>query len=687
MAELSIKQALDLALSHHRAGQLGQAEPIYRQILSAQPNNAPALGMLGTLCHQSGRTDEALDLLRRAVAANPNAAEGYANLGAVLLGAGKVDESIAASGRALQLSPNSTEAMSNLASALYVAKRFADAAAVYRRLISFQPKDAVATYHLGMSLRSIGQIDEAIAALASAIALRSDIPDWHFRLATALRDRGHLDDAVNALRTVIAMEPAHAEAHNFLGMIFSERASIDEAIVCYQKAIEVNPTFGGAYNNLGNALKEIGRVSEAILLYREADRLQPDSRIVGNMLYSMHFDANFNARQLLAEHVQWDNRFARPLRDAIVPHSNNRDSNRQLKIGYVGLDLREHPVGRFLLPLLANHDHSQFEIHCFTDLLRPDHLTQLMQQHADRWHPTSALSHEALAQLICKEQIDVLIDLSMHMDGTRLPTFARKPAPVQITYLAYCSTTGLAAMDYRVSDPYLDPPGGDEAVYSEKTLRLPRTYWCYQAPPYGAELTPLPAASKGYITFASLNTFSKVTPTTLDAWATIISNVPGSHLLIHTGEGAHRQQILGRFTSAGIDASRVEFVGRVPIDVYMQNYKSVDIALDPFPYVGGTTTCDALWMGVPVITLRGETAVARGGVSLLSNVGLPELIAGDVTDYIRIATSLAGNRSQLAQLRSTLRNQLIASPVMNAAQFARDFEALLRDAWKRWALQ
>jgi len=687
MADLSIKQALDLALSHHRAGQLGQAEPIYRQILSAQPNNAPALGMLGTLCHQSGRTDEALDLLRQAVAANPNAAEGYANLGAVLLGAGKVDESIAASGRALQLSANSTEAMSNLASALYVAKRFADAAPVYRRLVSLQPKDAVATYHLGMSLRSIGKIDEAIAALASAIALRSDIPDWHFRLATALRDRGHLDDAVSALRTVIAMEPTHAEAHNFLGMIFSERASIDEAIACYQKAIEVKPTFGGAYNNLGNALKEIGRVSEAIPLYREADRLQPDSRIVGNMLYSMHFDASFNARQLLAEHAKWDDRFAKPLRDSIAPHSNNRDPNRRLKIGYVGLDLREHPVGRFLLPLLANHDHSQFEIHCFTDLLRPDHLTQLMQQHTDRWHPTSALSHEALAQLIRKEQIDVLIDLNMHMDGTRLLAFARKPAPVQITYLAYCSTTGVAAMDYRMSDPYLDPPGGNESVYSEKTVRLPRTYWCYQAPPYEAELTPLPAASKGYVTFASLNTFSKVTPATLDTWATIISNVPGSHLLIHTGEGSHRRQILGRFTSAGIDASRVEFVGRVPIDVYMRNYKSVDIALDPFPYVGGTTTCDALWMGVPVITLRGETAVARGGVSLLSNVELPELIAKDVTDYIRIATSLASDRARLAQLRSTLRDRLIASPVMNASQFARDFEALLRDAWKRWALR
>src|SRR5208282_4692744 len=336
------------------------------------------------------------------------------------------------------------------------------------------------------------------------------------------------------------------------------------------------------------------------------------------------------------------------------PHANDPDPERRLRVGYVSPDFRRHPVGLFLLPLLEAHDRGRVEVFCYSSVSAPDDITQQCLNHADCWRDAAALDDETLAALIRADRIDVLVDLSAHIAGNRLLVFARKPAPVQATYLAYCSTTGLQTIDYRLTDPYLDTPGQAGAAYAEQSVWLEDTYWCYrpviELPPPG----PLPAVGTGYVTFGCLNNFCKASPPCLSVWRDLLQTVPGSHLLLCAHRGAHRDRLRG-FFAAAVDPQRVEFVGVSLLPEYFRLYDRIDIALDPFPYSGGTTTCDALWMGVPVVSLAGKTAVGRAGLSILTNAGLPDLVAGSIDDYLRIAASLANDLARLDGLRTGLR--------------------------------
>jgi predicted O-linked N-acetylglucosamine transferase (SPINDLY family) len=332
--------------------------------------------------------------------------------------------------------------------------------------------------------------------------------------------------------------------------------------------------------------------------------------------------------------------------------------------------------------LFQHHDHAQFEVFCYAQVPSPDAMTRRLQQHADHWRTIVGLSDEQVASQIRLDGIDILVDLTLHMASNRLLVFARKPAPVQVTYLAYCGSSGMSAIDYRISDPYLDPPGSDLSCYSEETVRLPRTYWCYQ-PGASPAPAPAPALKNGFITFGCLNNFAKVSPVALDLWATILVAVPKSRLIIHASPGAHLNDIARRMERAGVEASRVLFIGKQPWAAYMQTYAEIDIALDPFPYAGGITTCDALWMGVPAVTLSGETAVGRGGRSILSNLGLMELIAFSPDQYARIAIDLAQDRDRITDLRDRMQDRMLASPLMDAPRFARDMEAAYRQMWHK----
>jgi len=343
-------------------------------------------------------------------------------------------------------------------------------------------------------------------------------------------------------------------------------------------------------------------------------------------------------------------------------------------------------VSVFLLPLLEAHDRRQVEVVAYASVTLADEVTERCRAKVDVWRDVLALSDAELARRIRDDRVDILVDLSMHMNGTRIMALADKPAPVQITYLAYCSTTGLATMDYRIGDPYLDPPG-TEGFYTEATCRLPQTYWCYRPLEETPSVNELPARVAGRVTFGSLNNFSKVTPATLETWAQLLAAVPRSRLLLHAQSGSHRQSVCEVLAAAGVGAERVEFVPLVPQAEYFRHYHRVDIGLDPFPYGGGTTTCDALWMGVPVVTLAGSTAVGRAGVSLLSNVGLRELIAGDRRQYVQIAALLAADLPRLAELRATLRQRMQGSPLMDAPAFARQVEALYRRVWQQWCFE
>jgi len=642
--------AYETALAHHRAGRLREAEAGYREILARAPNTIGALNNLAVLIQGQGRLPESIQLYHQALSYKPDFAEAHCNLGNALRQLGRLD----------------------------------DAMNAYRRALSTEPRFPDAARNLGNALRQAKRPAEAIAPLQQALSLR---PDWiaaAFDLGNAFYEAQDAASAHAAYDRVLALQPTHFQAAFNKGNLFRDMQRSDDAKAAYHAALRIQPDSVEALTNLASVLKETGELNEAISHLQKAVALRPDPLSEGNLAFTMHFHPGFDARSIAATLATWNLRHAAPLLPASRFHTNARTPGRKLRIGYVSPDFREHPVGRFMLPLLSHHDRSRFEIACYTDVRFTDALTERLKSFTSLWRDTRELTDAAVADLIRADRIDVLVDLTMHMRGSRLLAFARKPAPVQFTYLAYCSTTGMPAIDYRISDPHLDPPDVDESIYAEKTVRLPHTYWCYPPPDVSPDVNPLPAASNGYITFGCLNAFSKVTEPTLDAWAELLCRVPDSRLILYADEGSHRQRASDALARKQIGATRLTFVGLLPLDRYLEQYHAIDIALDPFPYPGGTTTCDALWMGVPVVSLAGGSAYRRAGASLLTNVGLPELIAASVDQYLDIASALASNHPRLTELRASLRSRLQQSPIMNAPQFAHDVEAIYSTAWNAW---
>ena len=570
----------------------------------------------------------------------------------------------------------------------YQAGRLADAEALFRQVLAQNPNHADALQMLGLIAHHFGHNPQAIELIRRAIALTPGHPEYLNNLALIIASQGEIDHAIELLRQSLSVRPNFPQGLNNLGTLYSDKLQWDQAIASFRDALSWRPDYPEARCNLGNALKNAGHLEEAIACYRAAAELRPtDPRFASNLLYLMHFHPDFTPRQIFEAHARWNQSFARPLAANIAPHDNDPSPDRRLRIGYVSPDFRQHPVGAFLAPLLAHHDRDQFEIHCFSDVRAPDAMTRRLRSYADAWHEPPGLSDDDLAALIRQQRIDILVDLTMHMEGNRLLAFARKPAPVQATYLAYCGTTGLDAIEYRLTDSHFDAPStnsgqaadSDASVYSERSIRL-RSYWCYEGPAALHPVGPLPADARGHITFGCLNNFSKVTRPTLAAWRRILHAVPSSRLVLHCGEGSHRREIA---TALGAP-DRIEFVSRLTLDDYFAQWNQIDIALDPFPYPGGTTSCDALWMGVPVLSLAGQTAVSRAGRSILTTIGLPDLVAGNVDAYVQLATTLAADRPRLLGLRQTLRPRMQSSPLMNAPAFARDVESAFRLMWSHW---
>jgi predicted O-linked N-acetylglucosamine transferase (SPINDLY family) len=398
----------------------------------------------------------------------------------------------------------------------------------------------------------------------------------------------------------------------------------------------------------------------------------------------MHYHSEYDAQGIAKELRRWNRQHAEPLREFIQLHTNDRDPDRRLRIGYVSPDFLHHVVGQSLLPLLQKHDRQQFEITCYAHVLRPDAMTRQLQENAHCWRNIVGLTDEEVAKQIRDDRIDILVDLSLHTPNNRLLVFARKPAPVQVTYLAYCGTSGMSAMDYRLSDPYLDPLNTDLSCYSEKTVRLPQSYWCYRPAGPGDEPSASPAARNGFVTFGCLNNFAKVSSAALELWGRIMMAEPSSRMIIHALPGTHLDRVVHQLDRGGVAKDRLRFVGKQPWMGYTQTYSQIDIILDAFPFAGGITTCDALWMGVPVVSLSGVTAVGRGGRSILSNIGMAELLANSQEEYAQIASALARDIPRLNNLHATLRHNMEQSPLMDAGKFALNVEAAYRSMWQTW---
>jgi predicted O-linked N-acetylglucosamine transferase (SPINDLY family) len=673
------------ALQHHQAGELGQAEPLYLQILQAAPYHADAHHLLGVLAFQKGQYDLAVTRIRHALTLNPWAAIFHSNLGAAHEALGQLPEALACFQQFLALQPGAPEAHGGVGNILRKMGKLQEALPYLQQALRLHPDFPEAHNNLGNALLELHRFAEALTHYRHAIRLRPDFPDPWNNAGSVLVNLGQPAEAVAHFREALRRKPDYAEAFNNLANVFKDQWQLDEAEDHYREALRLRPTYVEALYYLALTLELQGRVAEAVACHRRVLALQPDNaRYHSGLLLPLAYLAETTPQALFQEHRHWAERHAAPLTAAAAPPANDRSPERLLRVGYVSPDLREHPVAYFLEPILAHLDRARFHVTCYAGVHRPDAVTQRLRGLADAWRDVATLPDDAVAERVRADGIDILVDLAGHTAGRRLLAFARKPAPVQVTHFGYPNTTGLAAMDYRITDPHADPPGQTESLHTEELVRLPEVAWCFQPTP-APDVGPLPALAAGHLTFGSLNKLAKVTPQAVALWGRLLQSVPGARLLLLAGAGGRTDQRLrDQFRECGIDGDRLQLVGRLPRDGYLALYQQIDIVLDSFPYNGGVTSCDALWMGVPVITLAGNSYVSRQGVSLLSNLDLHDWIAATPEEYVAVAVRWANDVEGLGRLRSGLRERMRASPVCDGERFTRRLEEAYRDMWRRW---
>jgi predicted O-linked N-acetylglucosamine transferase (SPINDLY family) len=682
---VTLRDALQLAAEHQRAGRWQEAEAIYQQVLAAQPDHADALFSYGLLAMTVGRPDAAAELLRRAATLAPNAADVHLNLGAALQNLGRGEEAMAAYRRGLELRPGHAQALNNLAILLRDRGRLEEAVVHYRLALQSDRLLAAAWNNLGAALRELGRVEEALPIYEQALALDPRAPIAYNNLAVALRELGRGEEAIAACRQAHEIDPAYAEAHFTRGRVHLDRSELEAAVRAFQRALELQPGYVEALNYLGEALKEQGRVGEALAAYRAALQQRADAQVLSNYLAVLQYAEGITPAALQAAHAQYESQFGAPLTGLRRNHSLDSRADRPLRIAFISPNFAAHPVGSFFVRALEQFNREKLTAICYSDRTRPDAMTARLRAAAAEWHESRGWSDEELSERVRANRVDILFDLAGHTAGNRLGVFARKPAPIQVTWLDYVGTTGVGAMDYIVADPHEIPPGAEQ-WYWERVLRMPDDYICFDPPAHAPAVGPLPALGNGVITFGSFNIPAKISARALDAWAQILSQVPGSRLVLKN-RGLDDPGTAARFYQAlaerGIAAERVELRGWSPPAELLAAYGRIDVALDTFPYNGGLTTCEALWMGVPVVTFPGETFAGRHGLAHLSAAGVHETIARNAAEYVEVAVTLARDVERLAALRAGLRSRVAASPLCDGARFARHFEGLMREVWER----
>jgi protein O-GlcNAc transferase len=750
----NIFEMLSRGARHQEAGQLTEAERAYRLVLQADPDNAQAIHLLGTLALQAGNLPQAIQIIGDAIRRDRSQASFHANLAEAHRLSGNLEQAIACNKMALKLQPDLANAYRNLGQiyneqdnyqgladsqrqvtrlapddvqarlllghALKELGKPAEAEACYRRVLRTAPNNRRATTMLGLVLQDQRKLAEALVYLQQAHTLDPNHAGVNTNLGNLLKEMLRTAEAEQYFRRAIELDPNLAVAHNNLGAVLldagqyeesiaeltlackldpaaaasacnlaralEETGRLDEALVAARRALELAPNFAYAHGNTGTTLRTLGRLDEAIASYRRACAADPTADFLrSNLVYTLNYHPDYDAATIHAEHLEWGRVLADPHTAAAPPHTNDRTPQRRLRLGYVSAHFWGHAVNFFTEPILASHDHAAFEVFCYYNRGSSDETTAQLRKYADGWREINALGDDRISQMIRDDKIDILVDLSGHIAGNRLLTFARKPAPVQVTYIGYQNTTGLAAMDYRLTDAWADPPGTNDELYTEKLVRLPRSFFCYQPSADAPPVAPLPAAANGYVTFASFNHFAKVTPQVLATWATLLRAVPDSRLTILCSlVPSLREYLVSAMSGHGIRPDRLTLADRRTRNKYLELINRTDIALDPFPFNGHTTTCDALWQGVPVVTLAGSTYAQRFGSSAHVNLGLEELVARSPQQYVEIAAGLANHLDRLSTLRATLRPRMAASPLLDFAGFTRNLETAYREMWREW---
>jgi protein O-GlcNAc transferase len=678
----------NLGVTRQHQGQYPQALAAYQRALASNPALAAAHNNMGVVYKELERLDEAIAAYQAALALQPGFAEALNNLGGAWHDKRDYPAAIESFEHALTMRPDYAEAYYNLGLSHHAAFHHHDALICFQNAVHLKPDYAEPYAMLALTHADLGQHAEALAWCEKTLAMWPDSPAAHFNLGVAYANMNRQADAVACFQQAIALKPQFADAHNNLGVAYKELGRYDEAVTSFETAIALRPAFAEAYNNLGSALKDQGKPDESRQMYENAISIAPDYAAAhNNLLLSMQYAAGITQQQLYEMHLRFGAQFEPPLAKLRFAHQPGGDPAKRLKIGYVSADFRRHAVAFFIEPILAHHNKQDVEVFCYYAHTLEDEFTARIRADADHWIGCHGMSDQQLAERIHADGVDILVDLAGHSAGNRLLAFARKPAPVQASFIGYPSTTGLRSIDYRITDGYAEPPGQSEHVNVETLWRLPEIFCCYAAHPSSpAVIDHPPHEDNGYITFGCFNNYAKVSDGAIVLWAAIMERVPGSRLMLEIlglDNPGMREGVEQRFARLGIDPARLILIVNDRRNQFVL-YNRIDIALDPFPCNGGTTSFDTLWMGVPFVTLAGTNFISRLGVTILHNDGLDELIAANEKEYIQIASDLALDPARLRQLRSGLRERTRASPLMDIARFTRHLEQAYRAMWARW---
>lgn len=564
--------------------------------------------------------------------------------------------------------------------------RLAEAKKLYERVCRRDRRDVETRLKLADIYKRLGNLVEAEKCCRQAQKIAPGNAYVLHCLGIVLQARGMPEDALKAYSKALKINPTLVGACNNAANILATTNRLAEAVAYYERALILKPNSFEVYNNLGHALRMTGRSAQAEPYFRKATELQPNSsEAFSNLLLCLNYIAQHDPHELLTEHKRWAQKFTSHLPHHIT-HPNPADGDRRLRIAYISRDFRQHPVASFFTPILENHDLRSCEIICYSDVPNPDSITQYLRSKSQKWRDICGLTDEAVANMIRNDRIDILVDLAGHTSGNRLMVLARKPAPVQITYLGYPATTGLTTIDYLLTDKIADPPG-TQHHYTERLIYLDTGFSCYKPPTNAPKVMPSPARENGFVTFGSLNMLGKLDENVINLWCRILQSVPSSQLLIFRWElrGKIKDQLLATFQKKGLSTERINLLSEPPKDQnHFSVYSLIDIALDTFPWSGHTTACEALWMGVPVITLCGSTRASRMTSSVLHQLGLTNLSARSMDGYLQAAITLALDADGLIAIRAGLRNRMISSPLCDSKAFTTCLESAYRSMWRTW---
>jgi len=643
-------EALQAALKHHQAGQLQNAASIYNQILKENPNHPDALNLSGLIAHQTNNNVKAAELINKAILSNPENPDYYYNLGIVLNAQGRWKEATHAYRQAINLKSDYFEALNNL----------------------------------GNILREHNNTASAVEIYNEALKLKPDCVEVWSNLGNVLKEQGKIDSAIEHFEKAIQINPEYASAWNNLGSATSAQNRFKDAIEHYRHALKLKPDYAVAWCNLGGVLEIVGEFNTSIECFKQALKYKPDyNEAFSNLLYLLSYNVVCSPEQILEEHRNWGRLHEENQKKDNFSHIKSSNLDKRLRIGYVSSDFRKHALSYFFEPILKNHDKSHVEIYCYSDVHEPDDTTVRLKTVADEWCSTLEMSDREVAQKIYNDKIDILIDLAGHTAKNRLTIFSYNPAPVQITYLGYCNTSGLKSMDYWITDTVLHPEDTVELAV-ENIIRLQRCWTCYQPPVDSPEVKPDTLANKS-ITFGSFNNVSKLGNMVIECWSRLLKEVENSRLILKArqlDDPFIKDRISAQFTQNGIKSEQLILLPSTPS--YMEDYNKIDIALDTFPRTGGVTTADALWMGVPVITLAGQRYIERQGASILKAIGLDDLITSTPEEYVSKVKELAKNHTQRNELKTSLRERISKSPLCDGRDLAQALEDTYRKMWHTW---